>query len=172
MTNTGPSVYQTSHQLACDMLRKVLVDVVESGSGNHNGTCSVTWRACAAMYSLLLDHPVDRRGRCRSCRRPGAVIGGCYRRCRVRIAAGYWLHQPDDNLLLTQLARELATSHHQTPAVPPPLPPSGELPQAGRLGPEHDGAGEPPSPRHPAPSCSTQQAPSCSTQQAHVASGR
>jgi len=134
MISRGPSVYQTSYQLACEVLRRVLGEVVESGPGDRGGRCSVAWRAGAELYSLLLDHPVDRRGRCRSCRRPGAVLGWPHRRCQVRITAGYWLHQPDDDFLLAQLAREYHTQH-QTPAVPPPLPPRRRLPFSGTAGP-------------------------------------
>ncbi|MGQ0778224.1 MAG: hypothetical protein ACT4NY_28090 [Pseudonocardiales bacterium] len=65
------------------------------------------WRACAALYSLVEGHPVDRRGRCRSCRRPGALLWWVRRRCRVRVEACFWLHQPDETLLLDLLAQEL-----------------------------------------------------------------
>lgn len=52
---------------------------------------------------LLMDHPIDRRGPCGSCRRPGAVFGPRWRRCRVYGKANVWLHQPDEALLLRLL---------------------------------------------------------------------
>ncbi|MGH3928390.1 MAG: hypothetical protein ACRDTF_00255 [Pseudonocardiaceae bacterium] len=107
------------------------------------------WRACAALYSLVEGHPVDRRGRCRSCRRPGAVLGRARRRCQVRVSACYWLHQPDETLLLSLLARELnqhpapsegaeeQSGPTQPPAIPPPPLPGDDSPQTGRPIPDH-----------------------------------
>lgn len=63
-------------------------------------------RAIATLYMIMMSHPVDRRGRCRSCRRPGTLIGRCWRRCRVHGEANVWLHQPTE-FLRSQLAREL-----------------------------------------------------------------
>ena len=85
MISKGPTVYQTSYGLVREELRSVLWAVVESGPGAGVGMGSVPWRACAALYSLVEGHPVDRRGRCRSCRRPGAVLGWTRRRCQVRV---------------------------------------------------------------------------------------
>lgn len=65
------------------------------------------FRACAALYGLLLDHPIDEWGRCRSCRRPGLVLGARWQSCRVYRKAKLCLHQPDDVLLLSLLAHEL-----------------------------------------------------------------
>ncbi|MDQ3762634.1 MAG: hypothetical protein M3460_13500 [Actinomycetota bacterium] len=79
----GSSVYQTSYALLCQKLRGVLVEKVQAGCGAVDGIDSVLRRASAALYMLLMDHPVDRRGRCRSCRRPGAVFGFRRRHCRV-----------------------------------------------------------------------------------------
>lgn len=109
----SPSVCQTSDRLMCEALRRVLREAVDSG------VCPASYRACAALYSLLLNHPVDRRGRCRSCRRLGAVLGRRRRRCLVRITAGYWLHQPDA-ILLSHLAGELGLAG--PPDDPPPHP--------------------------------------------------
>ncbi|MGH3916020.1 MAG: hypothetical protein ACRDTC_21820 [Pseudonocardiaceae bacterium] len=78
---------------------------------------SVSWRACAALYSLVEEHPVDRRGRCRSCRGPGALLGWGRRRCQVRVWACFWLHQPDETLLLGLLARELDQHSASSPGV-------------------------------------------------------
>lgn len=99
----GLSARQTSYRLLCEVVRTALIAAVESKPG---AVGSVQHRAMAALYGLLLDHPIDRRGRCRSCRRPGAVLGRRRRRCRIHIEATYWLHQPDEEFLLSQLARE------------------------------------------------------------------
>jgi hypothetical protein len=56
-------------------LRGVLLAAVESGPIAAGGIDSIQRRACAVLYSLLMDHPVDQRGRCQSCRRPGVVFG-------------------------------------------------------------------------------------------------
>lgn len=130
------SVYQTNHDLLCEVLRRALRDAVESGPGGE--IASDRYRVCAMAYELLSDHPVDRRGRCRSCRRPGAVFGRIRRKCRVYLTANFYLRQPEA-FLLHHLAREL----QQTPAVPSPSP------RAGRPAPEHGGAGE--RPHHPRP---------------------
>lgn len=105
------SVRQTSYHLVCEVVRAALIDAVESGPG---AVGLVQHRAMAALYKVLLDHPVDRRGRCRSCRRPGAVLGRRRRRCRVHIETTYWLHQPDEEFLRSQLAGEFGL------ADPPP----------------------------------------------------
>jgi hypothetical protein len=51
-------------------------------------------------------HSVDRRGRCRSCRRPGAVLGLRRRRCRVHGEARFCLQQPAE-FLRSRLVCEL-----------------------------------------------------------------
>lgn len=114
---SGPSVYQTSHDLLCQVLRKVLVDVVQAGRGAAGGIGSVECQAVATLYMLLMDHPIDRRGRCRSCRRPGAVFGSRWRRCQVYGKANVWLHQPDEALLLRLLAHELGLAAAPRPAT-------------------------------------------------------
>lgn len=126
MISKGLTVYQTSYRLLRERLRGVLGAVVESKADTEVGTGSVPWLACAALYSLVEEHPVDRRGRCRSCRRPGALLGWVRRRCQVRIWACFWLHQPDETLLLDLLAHEL----DQHPA---PSGGAGELPGGGCL---------------------------------------
>lgn len=150
-TSRGPSVYQTSHEHLCAVLRGVLVETVQSGCRAAGGIGTAPCRAIAALYMILMNHPVDRRGRCRSCRRPGALLGLRRRRCWVHAEATVWLHQPTE-FLRTQLAHELGLTappatltHPNTPAVPvPPLPPG--VSRAGRPDPDHGGAGEP-SPR-------------------------
>lgn len=125
----SPSVHQISYDLLHQGLRAVLLEAVESGAADLIELIEV--KACAALYGLLLDHPVDRRGRCRSCRRPGALFGWRRRRCRVRIEASFWLHQPDHTFLLSRLTDELGR---------PPLR-SGS-PRAGWPDRNHGGAGE------------------------------
>jgi hypothetical protein len=97
-------VYQTRYRLLVELLRRFLVAAVESGDPAQ--VCSVACQAVATMYILLLGHPVDRRGRCRSCRRPGAVVGLGRRRCRVFIGAGFYLLSSGE-FLCSHLAREL-----------------------------------------------------------------
>ncbi len=109
------SVQQTSHELLRAELRRVLLASIESGPCSGDGIGSFQWRACAVLYQLLSDHPLDRRGRCRSCRRRGEVLGLCRRRCRMHVAAHFYLHQPDDAFLLSHLVDELEM------ADPPPL---------------------------------------------------
>ena len=104
-----------------EALRSVLVAAAQPGSGGE-GIDSVQYRAGAALYALLADHPVDRRGRCRSCRRPGVVLGLRRRPCRVRSKAQMWLHLPG-KLLQSFLVSELGLI---------PMPPAceGETPGA------------------------------------------
>jgi hypothetical protein len=103
----APTVHQVSYTLAGELLRGVLWDQVEPGPDSADEGASVSWRACAALYALSRNHPIDRRGRCRSCRRPGAIVVPLRRRCQVHIETCYWLHQPDDAFLLSHLAAEL-----------------------------------------------------------------
>lgn len=92
-------------------LRGVLRTVVESEPGAADvieKIGSIRWRAAAVLYLLLRDHPIDRWGRCRSCRRSGAIIGLRRRRCRIHITVSYWLlRQPNEALLLSHIADEL-----------------------------------------------------------------
>ncbi|PZS40818.1 MAG: hypothetical protein DLM62_00855 [Pseudonocardiales bacterium] len=67
-----------------------------AGPSTASGIDSIRYRAAAVLYTLLLDHPLDRRGRCRCCRRSGALIGPRRRPCRIHLRASYWLLcQPD-----------------------------------------------------------------------------
>lgn len=144
MITRGRTASQMSYALACEALRKVLGDALRAGPG-EDGVGSVALRGCAALYALLLDHPVDRRGRCRSCRRPGVVIGLRRRRCRVLRAAHFALRQSGD-FLASHLAGDLGLPAPpvQTPAAPPPPILPGGFPTAGRPDPERGGAGERP----------------------------
>ncbi len=114
----GPSVCQTSHNLMCQVLQKILVDGVQPGRGTAGGIGSVECRAVATLYMLLMDHSIDRRGRCRSCRRPGTVFGPRWRRCRVYGKANVWLHQPEEALRL----RHLLTHELGLAPTPPAAP--------------------------------------------------
>jgi hypothetical protein len=93
---------------AVSYLRGALHTVVDSRSGAVDAVARIGWRAAAVLYLLLRDHPINRWGRCRSCRYPGTIIGFRRRRCQVHITANYWLLcQPNEVLLLSHLANEL-----------------------------------------------------------------
>ncbi|MGH4007525.1 MAG: hypothetical protein ACRDTH_05050 [Pseudonocardiaceae bacterium] len=108
MTSRGRTVDQTSHQLICDALRGALLRAVHAGPGAVDGIGSIQCQAAAVLYLLLRDHPIDRRGRCRSCRHSGAMVCPRRQRCRIHRTASYWLlRQPDKAQLLSHLASEL-----------------------------------------------------------------
>jgi len=107
------SVYQASHGLLCDELREWLSSAVEPGGSVQDGSEPTQWRAGAVVYSLLRDHAIDRKGRCRLCRRPSAIFGRRRRRCQVHIAANFYLRQPDQ-FVRSHLSFELQ--------APPPHP--------------------------------------------------
>jgi hypothetical protein len=96
MIRSGSPVHQTSHDPLCQMLRTVLVDGVRAGRGAAGGIGSLECRAVLTLYSLLSDHPVDRWSRCRSCRRPGSVLGARWRPCQVHNTATLCLRQLDE----------------------------------------------------------------------------
>ncbi len=102
----NPTDYRAGHQHICELLRGVLRDAVQAGPGAAGGIGSVECQAVATLYLLLMDHPIDPRGRCRSCRRPGAVFGLRWRRCRVHAKATLCLHHLDEVLLLRLLTHE------------------------------------------------------------------
>ncbi|MGH4025738.1 MAG: hypothetical protein ACRDRV_14275 [Pseudonocardiaceae bacterium] len=108
-------MHQTSYELACEVLGGALRSAVRDGGVDRGMVGSVHCRAAAALYVLLVGHPVDRRGRCLSCRRPGAVFGWRWRRCRVHNEARVWLHQPAE-FVNSRLARELAIPVASRPA--------------------------------------------------------
>lgn len=101
-TINRPSVHQTSHGLLREMLRDALLTAQRNGGA---GISSVPWRASAALYVLLGDHRIDRRGRCRCCRGPRLVFGPGRHLCRVLVAARFYLRQPEE-MLLCRLASE------------------------------------------------------------------
>lgn len=105
MTNTGQTVDQTSHRLVFQALRQT----VRAGPSALDGGGSIRYRASALLYLLLLEHPLDERGRCRSC--PGLMTGLRPRPCQVHLrASDVLLHYPDEALLLAHLAEELGAS--------------------------------------------------------------
>jgi hypothetical protein len=122
------TVYQTSHDLLGQLLRKVLADGVQAGRGATEGIGSIECRAVAALCLLLMDHSIDQRGHCRSCRPPGAVFGLRWRRCQVHAKAALCLHQLDEVLLMDVLADELglATAPPPAPGVAPGRAPAGD----------------------------------------------
>jgi hypothetical protein len=118
----SPNVYQTSYELLRETLRETLRDALAAAAGSGcGGIDATTCRAGAALYALLGEHPVDRRGHCRSCRGLRA-LGRRRQACRVLVAARFYLYQPED-LLLRLLASELArltTPPLSTDAAPEP----------------------------------------------------
>jgi hypothetical protein len=115
----------------CDALCGVLRRAVYAGPDAVDGIGSIQCQATAVLYLLLCDHPLDRRGRCKSCRRSGAIVGLRRRRCRIHRTGSYWLlHQPDKAQLLSQLAGELG-SDTAPPGAASPLDEDHPI-QAGR----------------------------------------
>ncbi len=96
--------YQTEHSQLRELLRKFLV--AEAESPRDAGGCGqVGCGAVAALESLLAAHPVDRRGRCRSCRGPGWP-GRRRQVCMVYRKAHFWLRQLTE-VMLSHLVREV-----------------------------------------------------------------
>jgi hypothetical protein len=121
MTGRGQTVHQISHHLMCDALSETLRQAVRARPSAAEGISSIGCRATAVLYSLLLDHPIDRRGRCRSCRRrhEDALLG--IRGCRIHLTAGYWLlFRADKTILLSHLACELGLADARPPRARPP----------------------------------------------------
>ncbi|MGH3869824.1 MAG: hypothetical protein ACRDQ4_27735 [Pseudonocardiaceae bacterium] len=114
----GSGVDQTNHGLLRRMLLAVLVAGAQAGPRAPGGIGSVPLRACAALWELLGEHPVDQWGRCRSCRWPGSVFGPRWQSCRVYYKADLCLRQLDEVLLLSPLIEELGLD-----AVLPPTSP-------------------------------------------------
>lgn len=106
VSRSGPSGYRTSRDPLCQTLREVLMNGAQAGRGAAEGIGSVPLRACVTLYELLLEHPVDQWGRCRSCRRPGSVFGARWRPCQVHSKARLCLRQLDEVLLLSLLTEE------------------------------------------------------------------
>lgn len=115
----GPSPHQTSYRLACEAIRDVLLRA-ERDERNTTGLHTTEHQICAALYSLLATHRVDRHGRCRACHRPGWPRRR-RRVCMVYERSRYWLQQPPA-ALLQHLRAELDIP--PTPAAPSPLLPA------------------------------------------------
>lgn len=125
VTSNSLTVNQTSHRLVCDALRGVLRHLAPAGPGAVEEIGSIPYRVSAVLYTLLLDHPIDRWGRCRSCRRPGAIIGLRRRPCRIYLKASYWLlRQPDEAILRSHLADDLGLSTAPALGAETPQPPT------------------------------------------------
>lgn len=121
VNGAGGTVGQTSHRLVSEALGEDLRQAVLAGPSALDRADSIRYRVSAVLYLLLRDHSIDRRGRCRFCRRPGAMITIRRQPCRILIKARYWLlRQPDEAQLLSLLAAELPAS--------PLLPPSARSP--------------------------------------------
>jgi hypothetical protein len=156
----SPNAYQTEHDQLRAVLRRFLVAEVQS-SRDALGCGQVGCGAGAALDSLLAVHPVDRRGRCRSCRRRRLLGRGV---CLVYVKAHYWLRQPTDRIQ-THLATELGVDVPAPPGVvdpeatevlprvaddppadslPTPAVPSAPIPPAEQSDPGHGGAGDDP----------------------------
>lgn len=89
---TSPTIYQVEYGLLREMLRNLLAAEVES-SRSTGRPGRVACGAGAALDSLLAAHPVDKRGRCRSCRRPG-WLARRRRKCLIFQKTHYWLRAP------------------------------------------------------------------------------
>ena len=110
-------MHQTTHAVVRRELRAGLLDTHDRPGAE--GVGSVVYRAAAALYALLLEHPVDRRGRCCLCRRSTAVLRR--RHCRIYPVVQYWLHQPGIAVLVSRLATELGLMIQLPPLVGPEL---------------------------------------------------
>ncbi len=111
------ATYYTSYNLLLAALRDVLLNMVGPAHDLH-GIDRVEFGACAGLYALLTPHPVDGRGRCWSCRRPGS-LGRRPRVCLVLQKAHYWLRQPTHRLQ-AHLASELGVDVPSAPGAADP----------------------------------------------------
>ncbi|MGH3914161.1 MAG: hypothetical protein ACRDTC_12255 [Pseudonocardiaceae bacterium] len=123
MINRGLSVHQLRHQHLCAVLRAALVEAVQAGRRAAEGIGTVSGRAVATLYLILMNHSVDQRGRCRFCRRPGGWRARRRWRCRVQREASAWLGQPTE-FIRTQIGRELGL----------PVPDAAKLPSRPGVG--------------------------------------
>lgn len=105
---SSQTVHQANYRLVCDVLRGVLRQLTQAEPGAVEKIGSIWYRASAVLYLLLLEHPIDRWGRCRSCRRCGPIVGLRRRPCRIYLKASYWLLRlPDAALVVSHLADDL-----------------------------------------------------------------
>lgn len=111
VAGTDLTVGQTSHRLISEALGDELRQAVQAGPSVADQADSIRYRVSAVLYLLLREHSIDRRGRCRSCRRPGAMMTIRRQPCRILIKARYWLlRPPEEAQLLSLLAAELPAS--------------------------------------------------------------
>lgn len=90
------SVHEASYDLMLERLRGALLAAV---AWERGALGTIQYRASVALYVLLDDHSIDRRGRCRSCRGQATLVGRRRRFCRVYLSARFYLYQADDVLL-------------------------------------------------------------------------
>ena len=156
----NPDRHRSEHGLLRELLRRFLAEL--ESSGDPGGISGVSCGAAAALDSLLAAHPVDARGRCRLCRRRG-WLARRRRVCMVFQKTHYWLRQRSGQLpaqlgdqwgidlrppsadrritqMLSGITADPSGDPSRTPAVPLPLPARPFL-DAGRLDPDHGGAG-------------------------------
>jgi hypothetical protein len=156
MTSTSRTIEQTHHRLIRDALRETL----QAGPGALENIDSLRYRASAVLYLLLLEHPLDERGRCWSC--PGALSWLRPRPCQIHLKASEWLLHHPDEVLRSHLAREFGTTSllsHRPTGTPPrsgltvkARPDPAQTPtrhvrehhDVGRPNPAFEGAGEHP----------------------------
>lgn len=119
----SPSALQVN-----EALRGTLLAAMRPAPDAQEEIDSILHRAGATLYSLMADHQVNQRGRCRSCRRPGAVLGLRRRRCRVHGKAQMWLSLP------AELLRSLLVGELNQTSVPPASPVSPVSHQKTRPG--------------------------------------
>ena len=129
MISTSRTVEQANHRLICDALRETM----RAGPGAVERVSSIRYRASAVLYLLLLEHPIDGRGRCWSC--PGVLSGLRPRPCQIHVKASDWLLHHPDEVLRSHLAREFGAASLLSPNVLSPnvLSPraTGALPRSG-----------------------------------------
>jgi hypothetical protein len=119
VAGTDWTVGQTSHRLISEALGDELRQAVQAGPSVADQADSIRYRVSAVLYLLLREHSIDRRGRCRSCRRPGAMMSIRRQPCRILIKARYWLlRPPEEAQLLSLLAAELPASPPSSPSAP------------------------------------------------------
>jgi hypothetical protein len=133
-TTSAPSAHQTSYGWLREVLRGAArAEVV---SGPRIGT--IGCRTTGALDALMTAHPVDRRGRCRSCRRPGRWFGRRRRTCLVYWTAHYWLFQPVEALRFRAGAAGIGSRRvGERPIALDPVvshPDAASLPRLARVG--------------------------------------
>ncbi|MGH3865625.1 MAG: hypothetical protein ACRDQ4_05700 [Pseudonocardiaceae bacterium] len=119
VSRPSPSADQVIYGVVYTALRRILREGVQAGLGAAEGLNSLQCRFAGALYALLMAHPIDRRGRCRHCRRPGSVIGRRRQSCAVYLEVDHWLHHSDERLR-TQAALQWGLTPSPSPAATTP----------------------------------------------------